>query len=120
MSASPTEDSILAAVRAFQAAWDAHDLDATLSLVTDDCVFESARPSANARRVVGRDALREAWATGFARGGAPFEIEDLFAAGDRAVQLWSYASGDNIVRGVDVFRVRDGRICEKFGYVKAG
>jgi ketosteroid isomerase-like protein len=117
---TPTDDAILVTVRAFQAAWDAHDLDATLALVTDDCAFESARPSANGPRIVGRDALREAWAPGFARGGAPFEIEDLFVAGDRAVQLWRYDSGDRVVRGVDVFRVRDGRICEKFGYVKTG
>jgi hypothetical protein len=101
---------------AFQAAWDAHDLDATLALVTDDCAFESARPGHNGARVVGRDALRAAWSASFAKGGAPFEVEDRFAAGDRVVQLWRH--GD--VRGVDVFRVRDGRISEKFGYVKAG
>ena len=34
------------AVVAFTTAWDAHDLEATLALVTEDCVFESARPDA--------------------------------------------------------------------------
>jgi ketosteroid isomerase-like protein len=100
---------------AFQAAWDAHDLDATLALVTDDCVFESARPGVNGPRIVGRDALRAAWAAGFAKGGEPFAIEDRFAAGDRVVQLWRFGA----VRGIDVLRVRDSRISEKLGYVKA-
>jgi ketosteroid isomerase-like protein len=106
-------DPIAVAV-AFQAAWDAHDLEATLALVTDDCVFESARPGANGERVVGRDALRSAWAASFAKGGDPFAIEDRFASGDRVVQLWRFGA----VRGVDILRVRDGRISEKLGYVK--
>ena len=104
----------LSVAQAFQAAWDTHDLDATLALVTDDCVFESARPGANGARIVGRDALRAAWAPSFAKGGDPFVIEERFVAGDRVVQLWRF--GD--VRGVDVLRIRDGRISEKLGYVK--
>jgi ketosteroid isomerase-like protein len=99
---------------AFQAAWDAHDLDATLALVTDDCVFESARPGANGERVVGRDALRGVWATSFAKGGEPFVIEDRFAADNRVVQQWRV--GD--VRGVDILHVRGDRISQKLGYVK--
>ena len=101
---------------AFQAAWDAHDLEATLALVTDDCVFESARPEANGERVVGRDALRRVWAASFAKGGEPFEIEERFAAGDRVVQQWRFGT----VRGVDILQVRDGRISQKLGYVKVG
>jgi ketosteroid isomerase-like protein len=109
-------------VRRFQDAWDAHDLDATLALVTHDCVFESARPGAMGARVVGRDALRAAWAPSFASAAAPgggaFVVEDLFACGDRVVQLWRYEYADQVVRGVDVMRVRDGLVAEKFGYVK--
>jgi ketosteroid isomerase-like protein len=106
------------AVRAFTAAWDAHDLEATLDLVTEDCVFESARPDAVGARVVGRAALRDAWKAGFANPSGEFEIEDTIVAGDRVVQLWRFVSSDRVVRGVDVLRVRDGRVAEKFGYVK--
>ena len=101
---------------AFQAAWDAHDLEAALALVTDDCIFESARPGANGARVEGREALRATWAAGFAKGGEPFVIEDRFAAGDRVVQQWRYG----IVRGVDILHVRGDRISQKLGYVKVG
>ncbi|MSW90644.1 MAG: nuclear transport factor 2 family protein, partial [Actinobacteria bacterium] len=54
----------------------------------------------------------------FAAASGTFEIEDTFVAGDRVVQMWRYLGGANVVRGVDVLRVRDGRVAEKFGYVK--
>ena len=106
------------AVIAFTAAWDAHDLEATLDLVTDDCVFESARPAAMGARIVGRAALRDAWKAAFANPAGEFEVEDTIVAGDRVVQLWRFVSDDRVVRGVDVLRVRDGLVAEKFGYVK--
>ena len=40
----------LAIVDAFSAAGAAHDLDATLVLVTDDCVFESTEPGPDGTR----------------------------------------------------------------------
>jgi ketosteroid isomerase-like protein len=134
MSERAVVPSVLEVVAAFTAAWDRHDLEATLAMVTDDCVFESARPGANGARVVGREKLRLVWAPSFASDGGAFEIEDTFAAGDRVVQLWRFVPPDGaadgvevgvgavvgvgVVRGVDVLRVRDGRVAEKFGYVK--
>ena len=47
-----------------------------------------------------------------------FEPEDTFAMGDRGVQLWRYSWSDGHVRGVDVFRVIDGKVSEKLSYVK--
>ena len=47
-----------------------------------------------------------------------FEPEETFAADDRVVQLWRYSWDGGHVRGVDVFRVRDGRVAEKLSYVK--
>ncbi len=108
----------LAVVQAVAKAWDEHDLDAVLALVTEDAAFESARPGVNGSRVVGIDALRAAWSPSFAAASGTFEIEDTFVAGDRVVQMWRYLGGANVVRGVDVLRVRDGRVAEKFGYVK--
>lgn len=106
-------------VNAFNAAWDAHDLEATLAIVTDDCVFESARPDAMGPRVVGREALRAAWGPGFADPSGTMEIEEIVVAGDRVTQLWRFTGNGRVVRGVDVLRVRDGRIAEKLGYVKS-
>jgi hypothetical protein len=37
---------------------------------------------------------------------------------DRALVLWRYDWVDGHVRGVDVMRVRDGKVVETFAYVK--
>ena len=38
--------------------------------------------------------------------------------GDRAVVRWVFDWGTGHVRGVDVMRVRDGKVAEKLSYVK--
>ena len=47
----------------FAEAWNGHDLDALMSMMTDDCVFEaSAGPQAAGQRSEGRVAVRAAYA----------------------------------------------------------
>ena len=107
-----------AVVDAFGAAWAAHDLEATLRLVTEDCVFESTEPGPDGTRYEGRDALRRAWQPIFDDTDAVFTPEETFAAEDRVVQRWRYAWRGGHVRGVDVFRTRAGLVAEKLSYVK--
>jgi hypothetical protein len=45
-------------------------------------------------------------------------MEELLPFDDRALVLWRYDWGDGHVRGVDVMRVRDGKVVEMFAYVK--
>jgi ketosteroid isomerase-like protein len=108
----------LEVAEAFGAAWADHDLDAALSMVTDDCVFDATGPAPDGNRVVGRDAIRQAWKELFDDSTSRFDAEETFGAGDRVVQLWRYTWADGHVRGVDVMRVRDGKVAEKFSYVK--
>jgi len=105
-------------IDAFGAAWGAHDLEATLALITEDCVFESTEPGPDGARYEGRDAVRKAWQPIFDDVNAAFQAEETFAAADRVVQRWRYTWADGHIRGVDVFRVRDGLVAEKFSYVK--
>lgn len=105
-------------VATFGAAWECHDLDAAMELVSDDCVFDNTSPAPDGTRYVGHAAIRGAWSGIFNDSSARFEAEETFAAGDRVVQLWRYTWADGHVRGVDVFRVRDGKVSEKFSYVK--
>ena len=111
-------EDALAVVRRFGDAWAAHDLDAALALVTDDCVFDATGPAPDGARSVGKDAIRAAWQAIFDDTASRFDEEELFAAGDRVVQRWRYTWGDGHIRGVDLFRVRDGLVSEKFSYVK--
>jgi ketosteroid isomerase-like protein len=105
-------------VEVFGAAWADHDLDAALRLVTDDCVFDATGPAPDGMRHVGRAAIRQAWEAIFSDATSQFEPEETFAAGDRVVQLWRYSWDGGHVRGVDVFRVRGGKVAEKLSYVK--
>jgi ketosteroid isomerase-like protein len=105
-------------VERFGTAWAAHDLDAALALVTDDCVFDGTGPAPDGTRSVGKDGIRAAWQPIFDDPSSRFDAEDTFAAGDRVVQMWIYSWDGGHVRGVDVMRVRDGKVSEKFSYVK--
>lgn len=109
----------LAAVLAFTAAWDAHDLDATLALMTDDCRFESTGPPPDGTVHVGHDAVRAAWQGIFDDPASRFEQEEVLVAGDDVVvSRWTYHWADGHIRGMDLFRVRDGKVAAKLSYVK--
>jgi ketosteroid isomerase-like protein len=109
----------LVVIERFNEAFNRHDVDAVMALMTDDVIFENTYPPPDGERFTGQAAVRGFWERFFA--GAPnarFESEDQFAAGDRAVVRWRYSWGDGHIRGVDVFRVRDGKVAEKLSYVK--
>lgn len=108
----------LQVVEAFGAAWGDHDLDAAIGLITEDCVFDNTSPAPDGTRYVGPVAIRGAWQPIFDNPKAHFDAEETFAAGDRVIQLWRYTWDGGHVRGVDVFRVRDGKVAEKLSYVK--
>jgi ketosteroid isomerase-like protein len=105
-------------VERFNAAWNDHNLDAVMAMCADDIVFESAGPSPDGVRAAGQVAVRATWAPIFSNAKSHFDQEEVFEANDRVVQRWSYSWGDGHLRGVDVFRVRDGLIVEKLSYVK--
>jgi ketosteroid isomerase-like protein len=113
-----TDATIAAVVDRFNAAWNAHDLDAAIALTSEDCVFESTSPAPDGQRSVGHDAIRGAWAPIFSDEQASFSVEDSFVASHRVVQQWRYDWGDGHVRGVDVIEVRDGLVTAKLAYVK--
>jgi ketosteroid isomerase-like protein len=113
-----TSATELEIVEAFGAAWADHDLDAALAFLSDDCVFDATGPAPDGTRHVGPVAIREAWQAIFDDLGSGFEAEETFACGDRVVQLWRYSWDGGHVRGVDVISVRQGKITEKFSYVK--
>ena len=118
MNAGNERQNALGVVTAFGAAWADHDLAAALALIGDDCVFDNTSPAPDGTRFVGRTEIGEAWRPIFDDPATRFEEEETFAVDDRVVQRWRYSWADGHVRGVDVFRVRDGLVVEKFSYVK--
>lgn len=113
----------LAAVERFNIAFNKHDVEAVMNAMTEDCIFENTSPSPDGARVVGASAVRAYWEKFFTNNpDAFFEAEDVFAVGDRCVVRWIYRkTKDGMpwhLRGVDVFKVRDGKVMEKLAYVK--
>ena len=112
---TPTPASV---VEAFNAAWNAHDLEAVLALVSEDCLFDATSPAPDGEQFVGRSAIAEAWAPLFSDPNALFTVETAFAGEDHVVQQWRYDWDDGHVRGVDLFRVTGDLIVAKLSYVK--
>ena len=112
-------------LQAFAGAWNRHDVDALMSFMAEDCVFEaSAGPEVCGTRYAGREAVRagfeDVWATfpDAHWGGARH-----FVCGDRGVSEWTFtgtrADGTRVeVRGCDLFTFRDGKIVLKNSYRK--
>jgi len=113
------DDGTRETIQRFHDALNRRDLDALGDLITDDVVFEATSPAPDGTRHVGRQAMLEACRAFFA--GSPtthFEMEEMFGAGDRVVVRWLYSWADGHVRGVDLVRVRGGRVAESLAYVK--
>jgi steroid delta-isomerase-like uncharacterized protein len=110
----------VATLAAFADAWNRHDIDALMTFMTDDCVFETANgPDAWGSRHVGREAVRAAFASAWKNvPDAQWRNGRHFVAGDRGVSEWLFtgtaADGSRVeANGVDVFTFRDGKIAVK-------
>ncbi len=113
-----------AALTRFSRAFGDGDVDAIMALMTDDCVFEATGPAPDGVRHEGAAATRAVWSQLFGETrDATFTEEEAFVCGDRGVLRWRFDWTDERgepghVRGVDVLRLRDGKVAEKLSYVK--
>ena len=112
-------------LQAFADAWNHHDVDALMTFMTEDCVFEaSAGPDVCGARYAGREAVRAAFAEVWATfPNAQWEHARHFVCGDRGVSEWTFtgtrADGTRVeVHGCDLFTFRDGKIALKNSYRK--
>ena len=113
----------LAVVERFNEAFGRGDVEAVMDCMTEDCVFENTYPPPDGERHVGQAEVRRFWESFFGSTVRPrFETEEVVVAGDRVAARWRFTWGERgsegHVRGVDVFRVRDGKVAEKLSYVK--
>ena len=117
-------ESAMRVVLEFNEAFNRHDVAGMMQLMSKDCVFENTAPAPNGTVYSGKEAVTQFWQDFFRESPqAHIEIEEIFGLGMRCIMRWRYdwvdASGEKgHVRGVDVFKVKDGFICEKLSYVK--
>ena len=125
---SPTRmsrlESATRVVLEFNEAFNRHDVAAMMQLMSNDCIFENTNPPPDGAVYSGKETVTQFWQNFFLKSPhAHIEIEEIFGFGIRCVMRWRYdwmdvAGKKEHVRGVDIFQVKDGSICEKLSYVK--
>ena len=121
-----SQDTIsISFLQGFADAFNAHDVNAILSFMTNDCIFEaSAGPDADGEKFVGKEAVKKAFEDVFnTYPDAHWGNVTYFLAGDRAVTEWLFtgtkADGSRVeVTGCDICTFRDGKIAIKNSYRK--
>ena len=117
-------EAAIRVVLEFNEAFNRHDVAGMMRLVSDDCIFESSGPAPDGTVCLGKEAIAQFWQDFFCESPhAHNEIEEIFNFGFRCVMRWRYGWMDTAgisrhVRGVDIFQVKDGSICEKLSYIK--
>ena len=117
------DPSTISIINRFNDAFNRHDVNAVMAAMTGDCIFENTNPPPDGARVVGQDAVRAYWTAFFEKNpDARFEAEETIVMGDRCTIRWVYSKTRDgkprHLRGVDVFKVREGKVAEKLSYVK--
>jgi ketosteroid isomerase-like protein len=109
----------------FAQAFNRHDLDAIMAMMTEDCVFEaSAGNAVEGERFAGQAAVRAAFADVFASyPDAQWANARHVVEGDRGFSEWVFsgtrADGLRVeVKGCDLFTLRDGKIAVKNSFRK--
>lgn len=112
-------------LQSFADAFNAHDVKAIMSHMTEDCVFEaSAGPDVNGERFSGQEEVRKAFENVFATfTDAHWGTPRHFIQGDRGFSEWVFsgtkADGAKVeVTGCDLFTFRAGKIAVKNSYRK--
>jgi ketosteroid isomerase-like protein len=116
---------LLNLLEAFADAWNRHDVEALMSMMTDDGIFEaSAGHEVNGERHEGQRAVRTAFEAVFAQyPDAQWANARHFVSGNRGVSEWIFTGTRNDgrrveVNGCDLFTFRDGKIAVKNSFRK--
>jgi ketosteroid isomerase-like protein len=112
-------------LQAFADAWNRHDVDALMSMMTSDCVFEASGGNmVDGERHVGQRAVRAAYAGVFEQyPDAHWANARHFVTGNRGVSEWTFTGtltdGKRVeVTGCDLFTFRNGKIAIKNSFRK--
>ena len=112
-------------LQSFADAFNAHNINAIMSHMTDDCLFEaSAGPDSDGEKFAGQEQVRKAFEDVFAAfPDAHWGKARHFILGNRGFSEWIFTGtkldGTKIeVTGVDLFTFKDGKIAIKNSYRK--
>lgn len=125
MAGQRTDESYERILQAFADAWNRHDVDALMSMMAADRVFEASGGDAvDGERHEGHPAVRAAFTAVFEQyPDAHWGHARHFVTGDRGVSEWTFTGtrtdGTRVeVNGCDLFTFRDGKIAVKNSFRK--
>jgi hypothetical protein len=104
-------------IKQFNDAFLQHAPEKLIDIVADDCVMEAVGPAPDGNRWTGYDDCLAGWQALATDTSSAFELEHVDVDGERAVVRWRL-NADPPFRGVNLMRVRDGKIVEALGYGK--
>ena len=120
-----SEADLVTLLDRFADAWNRHDVDALMSMMTDDGVFEASGGNhVHGERHEGQQAVRAAYAAVFAQyPDAHWGNARHLVKGDRGVSEWTFTGtqkdGRRVeVTGCDLFTFRGGKIAVKNSFRK--
>jgi predicted SnoaL-like aldol condensation-catalyzing enzyme len=117
-------ESAIRTVLEFQQVFNRRDAPRMMELVSEDYIYESSNPAPDGSLYEGKEAAAKFWREFFLKApSASVEVEEVFSTGMRCIVRWKYSLsnsvlGEDSIRGVDIFRVRNGAICEQISYIK--
>ena len=112
-------------LQSFADAFNAHDIKAIMSFMTEDCVFEaSAGEEIDGEKFTGQEAVRKAFENVFVTfSDAHWVNAHHFISGNRGFSEWIFtgtkSDGSKVeVTGCDLFTFKNGKIAIKNSYRK--
>lgn len=105
----------------FHDAFEMHRPEDLDDLIGEGCVLENTTPAPDGARREGREACLDFWKGIASTARLAFEAEEIWCVEDRGIIRWQLRWGEGTadrIRGVNIMRVRDGKIVEGLGYVK--
>jgi ketosteroid isomerase-like protein len=101
----------------FNAAFRGRAPEKLVDIIAEDCVMEGTGPAPDGDVWKGYDECLAGWQALATEPSIRFEVEHVDVDGDRSVIRWRIIGAENY-RGVNLMRVRDGKIVEALAYGK--
>jgi predicted SnoaL-like aldol condensation-catalyzing enzyme len=117
-------ETAIRTVLAFNEACNRQDVAGMMQLMSDNIIFENTTPAPDGTVYSGKEAVTQYWQDFFRQSPqVHVDIEEIFGFGERCVMRWRTNRVDEAknkahIRGIDIFRVRNGTICETLSYIK--
>ena len=118
-------ESGLRVVLLFVEEFNAHDLFSMVKLLGSDCIFDESGPGPEGTVYKGITDISHHYVDVFQQSpNIHITVEDIFGLGIRSVLRYKYerinfSGNEGSLRGIDLFQLRDGLICERCSYRKS-